>query len=87
MVQEITARKAEAHAAMARQTFYDEVSRTYTARCGACGRERSHRGKLFGSEAKTLADLRGCFNYCTVCGKWVCDACFRATDSIDMCYA
>jgi transcription elongation factor Elf1 len=66
--------------AMERQTEYDKASKTYTARCGVCGKAKSLKKGLFQSLFSAIQKLRLKFNFCDTCGKWVCEDCFLIDD-------
>jgi hypothetical protein len=65
---------------MERQTEYDGAAKTYTSRCGVCGKAKSIKKGLFQSHAAAIQKLRLEFNFCDNCGKWVCGDCFLIDD-------
>jgi len=71
------------------QLQYDRASRTFTARCGVCGKVISQKKVWFRTKAVALQKLRLNFGCCEKCGKWICEDCFCVDDgngnSIGMC--
>jgi len=73
------------------QLHYDWAGKTFTARCGFCGRAISRKKEWFRSKDAAKKELRLNFGCCEECGKWVCEDCFCVDDgngnSIGMCAA
>jgi hypothetical protein len=66
--------------AMERQTEYDKATKTYTSRCGVCGKAKSLKKGLLLSHFSAIQKLRLNFNFFDTCGKWVCGDCFLIDD-------
>jgi hypothetical protein len=66
--------------AIERQTEYDRAAKTYTSRCGVCGKAISLKKGLFRSHYAAIQKQRLNFAFCDSCGKWVCEDCFLIDD-------
>jgi len=75
--------------AFVEQMEYDRAGKTFTARCGVCGRAISQKKGWFRSRDAAIKKLRLNFGCCEKCGTWVCEDCFCVDDgngnSIGMC--
>jgi hypothetical protein len=75
--------------AIERQSEYEGASKTFTARCGVCGKPKMLKKPLFCSRTQALGKLRQMFNFCDTCNRWVCEDCFLIDDgngnSIGLC--
>jgi hypothetical protein len=68
-----------------KQTEYNPESKTYTARCGVCGRPETRKKTFFRSLSAVFDKLRLQFNFCDTCGKWVCEDCYCVDDGNGNC--
>jgi hypothetical protein len=59
---------------------YDRESKTYSARCGVCGKVHTQKKAWFRSRSATILKLRFKFAFCDTCGKWICGDCFLIDD-------
>nr|AGS53032.1 hypothetical protein [uncultured bacterium contig00031] len=64
-----------------RQVTHESASKTYTAACPVCGKAVTGGKSLFLTPNGVLAKLRLLFNFCRVCGKWVCENCYFVQDT------
>ena len=67
-------------AAWERQMEYDPAAKTYTAKCGVCGKAFSEKKVWYRTKNATALKLRFHLAYCDKCGKWVCGDCFLIDD-------
>ena len=62
------------------QMRHGRLIHTFTACCAVCGKKYKKRKKWYDCKEEAVAELRKQFNYCDVCGKWVCDDCHIVED-------
>lgn len=68
-------------AAFERQVTHETGSKIWTAKCAVCGKAVTGKKSLFHTEKGVLHRLRLLFNFCRVCGKWVCENCYLIHDT------